>query len=357
MTHLLAMTVTDFLRGFLMLPQEGSTFSVDVDRLHFAVLLTTFAGSAGVFATATWFVIRYRQRDPDQTTARPPPSRLLQGAYIVLPLSLFVLWFFIGFGQYVYTETPPPDAMDVYVTAKQWMWKFTYPEGPSSIGTLRVPVGRPVRLLLTSRDVIHGFFVPELRVKQDVVPGRYTQMWFTLRQPGRWRILCTVYCGLLHSQMWGELVGLEPAEYQAWLADQRQRLAGPRDASRAAPEPPPPPGSSLAARGQQVAADLGCLACHTVNGQEAIGPTWQGLYMQRVPLEGGGSVVADEAYLTESMMDPARKIVAGFQDVMPSFQGRLSGPDAAAIVEYIKSLRTGAEAVRGEEPLAPRPPP
>jgi len=348
-------SLTEFLRNFLLLPPEGSTFSVSADRLHFVVILTTFAGSFGVFLTAAIFIIRYRQRDPDQTTVHVPPSRLLEAAYIVLPLTLFVIWFFIGFRQYVYTETPPPGAMDVYVTAKQWMWKFTYPGGPNSINTLRLPVGRPVRLLLTSRDVIHSLFVPELRLKQDVLPGRYTQTWFTLRMPGRWRILCTEYCGLLHSEMRGELVALDPAEYEAWLANQRQDLNAQRDASASGPEQQAHPAPSLAEQGERIAVAQGCLACHSVDGSRHIGPTWLGLYMSRVPLEAGAFAIADEAYLTESIMEPDKKIVAHFQPLMPSYRGRIGAAEVAAIVEYIKSLRTD-EVVPGsgqEPPHAP----
>jgi cytochrome c oxidase subunit 2 len=341
--------VNDFLRHLLFLPDQASTISTSIDHLHFFIILTTFAGSIFVFGLTAFFVIRYRRRSEEETTPQVVASRTVELLYIGGPLALFLLWFAIGYAQYVKAQTPPADAMDVYVTAKQWMWKFSYPGGPNAIGTLTVPTGRPVRLLLTSRDVIHSFFVPAFRLKQDALPGRYTQLWFQVRAPGRWRIMCAEYCGLWHSQMWGEVVALSPADYGRWREEQRRGLVAHRDeGTPGAAEP----ASTLATQGERVAMQMGCPRCHTVDGTPHIGPTWLDLYMRRERLTDGHEVVADEAYLTESMMRPEVKIVAGFQPVMPSYEGQLQPADAAALVEYIKSLRSPRlDRARSEPPV------
>ncbi len=339
-----------WLRDALFLPPQGSSVAPGLDHLHEFVILTTLAGGAFVFGLGLYFCVRYRKREDDAITQRVVASRALELLYIFGPLALFLLWFFIGFTQYIHLDTPPRDAMDVYVTAKQWMWKFTYPDGPSAIGTLRVPVGRPVRLLITSRDVIHSFFVPAFRLKKDAVPGRYTQMWFTATTPGRYRVECAEYCGIGHSDMYAEVWALDPTEFDRWMAEQRKGLVSTRDASPSDREPVDT-GSSLSAQGERLAVTLGCARCHTVDGSPHIGPTWKDLYMRTERLADGSTVVADEAYLTESMMEPGAKIVAGYRNVMPSYQGRMDAGQAAAVVEYIKSLRApGVDRVESKGP-------
>jgi cytochrome c oxidase subunit 2 len=242
--------------------------------------------------------------------------------------------------------------MKVYVTAKQWMWKFAYPEGNRSIAVLYVPVNRPVELVMTSRDVIHSFYVPDFRVKQDVVPGRYTTVWFEVPEPGRYPIFCTEYCGTGHSMMRGEVVALAPADFDRWLASQseRQRIAGQSYVPPAVPgEGAPPEMLSLVVLGRNAAAEHGCLRCHTLDGSRHIGPTWAGLYGSVIPLRDGSVAVADDAFITASMMDPQARIHAGFPPVMPSFQGQIDPADTAAIVELIRSLRDLAPI----EPVAP----
>ena len=232
---------------------------------------------------------------------------------------------------------------------KQWMWKFAYPDGPSSVDTLRVPAGRPVRLLITARDVIHSFFVPALRLKQDVLPGRYTQAWFNADKPGRYEIFCAAVLRPSHSQMAAELVVMPAAEFDEWLTVQRRGLSSAQDSAPVAGEVLRA-GSSLVKEGERVAAEQGCLKCHSVDGARHIGPTWLNLYGREEKLKTGKSVVADEEYLTKSMMDPAADLVAGYQNVMPTYQGKLSPPEAAAIVEFIKSLRTSATRPGPSEP-------
>jgi cytochrome c oxidase subunit 2 len=333
--------MNELFRKLLFLPEQASQHARDIDGLHYFIITTTFVGAAGVFLAALWFFVRYRRRSDADVTPRVVPGVLHEVLFIGGPLVLFLLWFAIGFPQYLRGSLPPADAMDVFVQGKKWMWKFAYPGGPNAIDTLRVPAGRPVRLLITSRDVIHSFYVPALRVKQDALPGRYTQAWFTADRPGRYEIFCAEYCGLSHSAMLGELVVMAAADFDAWMTQQRRGLASAQDA---APVPGEPVlgASGVAAEGRRVSAEQGCLKCHSVDGTRHIGPTWHDLYLREERLTTGRSVVADEAYLTKSMMDPAAEIVHGYQNVMPTYQGRLSAPEVAAIVEFIKTLRTTA---------------
>lgn len=331
--------MNELLRRLLFLPEQGSDYARSVDHLHYFVIIATMVGATAVFTAALVFVVRYRRRGPGEVTPRVEPTALHEALFVGLPLVLFLAWFAIGFPQYVSLQTPPRDAMDVYVQAKKWMWKFAYPGGPNSTDVLRVPAGRPVRLLLTSRDVIHSFFVPAFRLKQDALPGRYTQTWFQASRPGRHQVFCAEYCGVGHSAMLGEVVVMPADEFDAWIAEQRRGLALAQDSA-------PAPGeafdvrSSLQEQGRRLASEYGCFGCHTVDGTRHIGPTWRDLYGKVERLEGGKTVLVDEAYLTRSMMDPRADIVLGYQPVMPTFQGRLPPPEVAAIVEFIKSLRT-----------------
>jgi cytochrome c oxidase subunit 2 len=259
----------------------------------------------------------------------------------------------IGVREFVRIRVAPEDTMVVYVTAKQWMWKFAYPQGARSISRLYVPANRPIKLIMTSRDVIHSFFVPSFRLKQDVVPGRYTTLWFEAVAPGTYPIFCTQYCGAGHSTMRGEVVALSPEDFERWLGGQApegERLAGPRyvPPQLGLNDAAPAQQLSLARQGERVAAERGCLRCHTLDGTAHLGPTWAGLFERPVQLEDGRVVVADAAYLTESMMDPSAKIVRGYSDTMPSYLGKLGAGEVAALVELIRSLRDVRPAGEGE---------
>ena len=333
--------MNEVLRKLLFLPDQASTFARDLDRLHFFVILTTFVMSTAVGLTTIVFFIRYRRRSETQTTPHIEPPTWMEALFVGVPLSFFILWFFLGYREFVRQQTPPADSMDVYVMGKKWMWKFAYPDGPNAINVLRVPAGRNVRLLMTSRDVIHSFYVPEFRIKQDVLPGRYTQTWFNATTPGRYQILCAEYCGAGHSIMRGEVIVLKPQDFEDWLAFQHRGVVATQDGQPTALDFAPALGN-MVDQGRRIAAEQGCVKCHSTDGTRHIGPTWLDLYHRREKLIDGSTVEADEAYLTESMMDPAQKIVEGFQPVMPSFQGKLAGPEVAALVEYIKSLQSDA---------------
>jgi cytochrome c oxidase subunit II len=327
--------MNELFRKLLFLPPQASRMAEDIDALHYFVIGVTMFASFLVGAVAWTFIVRYRQKAHHDVTVRVESSRAFEVPMIAGVLTLFLLWWVIGFRQFIRISTPPANTLDIYVTAKQWMWKFSYAEGPSAVERLTVPAGRPVRLIMTSRDVIHSLYVPALRLKQDVIPGRYVTMWFTADKPGTYPIYCAEYCGVSHSRMRGELVVLSDEDYGVWLAASEAQAVAARDPNG----PAALSDSNLTSIGQAVAVHRACLACHTVDGQRHIGPTWRGLYNSKVKLRDGRTVVADEAYLTKSMMEPHADVVEGFNPVMPSYHALLTEPETAALVEFIKSLR------------------
>jgi len=329
--------MNDLMRRMLWLPEQASTFATSVDHLHYFVITVTMLISVVVGLMAFAFFFKYRERRPNQSTPMVIPSIRFEIVVIGVPLFFFLLWFVQGYKDYIWYTSPPSNAMDVYVMGKKWMWKFSYPDGPNAIGTIHVPANRPVRLLMTSRDVIHSFYVPDFRIKQDVLPGRYTETWFEATKPGRYQILCAEYCGTWHSQMWGEVVVMAPAEFDSWLAAQKAGLSKRVDTGG---DDGGDFRGSIVEYGKRVAMAQGCVKCHSLDGEPHIGPTWLDLYHRRETLENGQQIVADEAYLTDSMIDPRGKIVRGYKPVMPTYKGRLSAPEAAALVEFIKSLRS-----------------
>jgi cytochrome c oxidase subunit 2 len=336
----------DLLREMLFLPPQSSTLAPRIDFLHYLIIITTLVLGGAVAITWLYFIVRYRRRSERDAPPRWEAPRWAEASFLAVPLALFLWWFVAGFRDYVWASSPPPGSIDVYVSAKQWMWKFVHPQGPSAVNVLHVPANRPVRLLITSRDVIHSFFVPDFRIKQDAVPGRYTQIWFEATAPGRHQVLCAEFCGHGHSKMRAEVVVLEPAEFESWL--QRQTHEDVQPVGDVQP---------LAMRelGRQVAVRKGCLNCHTVDGTRHIGPTFLDLYRRTETMASGEVVVVDEAYLTESMMEPRARIVAGFEPVMPSFHGELTPAEVGALVEFLRSLRSShVQPLPSREPIFER---
>ncbi len=326
--------MNNLLRGLLNLPPQASTYAQDVDLLHYFVISATMLGALFVFLLAIYYLVRYRRRHPRPLTAQVSTAVPVEIAIIGGLLSLFLVFWVVGASQYNHMMTAPPDAIPIYVTAKQWMWKFSYPDGRASMDVLTVPVNRPVTLVMTSRDVIHSFYVPAFRMKHDVVPGRYYTAWFQANTPGTYAIECAEYCGVDHSRMIGHVQVLSQPDYGRWLDGQGVRTAE-GFAGASATE-----GGDLAETGRAVASRNGCFNCHTLDGQPHIGPTWARLYDSQVTMNDGRVLVADEAYLTRSMMDPQVDLVAGYKGVMPTYRGILQEPEVAALVEFIKSLRS-----------------
>ncbi len=341
--------MNSLLHRILNLPPQASSVARELDALHYFVILVTMGGATAVSLVAAYFLFKYR-REAGRGGGTPPDERRgytkggmpYWGEWLMVTglLGLFVAWWVIGYRQYVRLRVAPAGATEIYVTAKQWMWEFAYPDGTATSGVLYVPTGRPVKLLMTSRDVIHSFFVPQFRIKQDVLPERITEVWFEVVEPGTYEVLCAEFCGTNHSAMRAMVVAVPQGEFERMLTDRpRVSVAGPMYREPAiVGQQAPRQRLSLAAAGESAAARHGCLKCHTTDGSAHLGPSWRGLWGSRVPLEGGQEIEVDAAYVTESMMDPNAKMHAGFKPLMPSFRGQVSAGETAAIIEYMKSL-------------------
>lgn len=342
--------VLDFLgrmfQSLLALPEQASGFAVRVDWLQIGQFVGFWALGLVLLGFTGYFLVRYRRpsdlRGPVRTPRVTAPVWLELGVAGVL-LVFFVAAWAVGFRQYASADAASADDFEIYVIGKQWMWEFEYPNGRKTVGELYLPRGRRVRLLVTSRDVIHSFFVPEFRIKRDAVPGRYNSVSFTPTRTGTRRVLCTEYCGTAHSRMWAEAVVLEPEAFGRWLStgrapDPTGGVSEPRPLEPG--DSVPPERASLAQRGRREAGRLGCLGCHTVDGTIHLAPTWRNLFGRREVLESGDTVVVGAGYITESMMRPQEQIVRGFEPLMPSYQGQVDPSQTAAIIEYIRALST-----------------
>ncbi len=287
-----------------------------VDALYIFLLVVTGMMALLVCVLVIFFAARFRHR-PGVRAEQIEGSTALEITWSAIPFLVFMVIF--GWGALVYFKerTPPRDATEVYVVAKQWMWKLEHAEGQREINELHVPVGRDVKLIMTSQDVIHSFYIPAFRIKQDVLPGRYTVEWFRATKPGVYHLFCAEYCGTQHSGMVGSIVVQDPAQYEAWM---NGGSTGP-----------------LSATGEKEFAELGCATCHR-NDSQGRGPNLQGLFGKPVELEDGRRVTADENYLRESILDPGSRRVKGFQPIMPTFQGLVSEEQVNALVAYIKAI-------------------
>ncbi len=272
-----------------------------------------------------WFAIRYRRRKQEETaTPYITGNSLLEVVWVVIPSLLIFAIFIYGYLVFRDIRTPPAGAAEINVTARQFLYTFTYPDGRQAINEVRVPVGKPVKFIMTSTDVLHGFYLPEFRVKQDIVPGRYTFLWVEPVKAGTYDIYCTQYCGTGHSTMRATMVVMEGHEYQEWLAGKAE------EKEKAEP---------LWEHGKELAEKSGCLACHTVDGSPKVGPTWKGLFGRTVTFTDGTTAVADEQYIRDYILTPNVKVIKGFPPAMPSFKGQLSDDDITAIIAYIKTLK------------------
>jgi len=316
-----------------LFPEGASTMAGRVDALYFALVAIAVFFTGLIAILIAVFAIRYRRR-AGQEAEQIHGSLALELAWSVIPLIVAMGIFVWGASVFVSIKRPPDDALQVYAVGKQWMWKIQHLEGRREINELHVPVGRPVKITLTSEDVIHSFYIPAFRVKQDAVPGRYTTLWFEANQVGSFHLFCAEYCGTEHSRMIGRVVVMDPADYQDWL-----RSGASETATAGTGEANGTPGT-LVGRGEQLYATLGCGTCHS-GTSGALGPALAGLYGRSVDLKGGEAVVADELYLRESIVSPQAKLVAGYQPIMPTFQGQVNEEALVELIAYIKSLGTG----------------
>jgi cytochrome c oxidase subunit II len=305
--------------GTPLFPVSASTMATRVDALYFFLVGLSVFFSLLIAGLITYYSLKYHRRSPRAIGMQSHGNLLLEIAWTVIPLLITMVIFVWGAGLYFAMSRPPDDAIDIYVVGKQWMWKFQHLDGQREINELHVPAGRAVRLIATSEDVIHDWFVPAFRVKADVLPGRYVNIWFQATKPGRYHLFCAEYCGTKHSGMIGEVVVMKPRDYETWLGGGET-------------------GGTLASAGERLFVDLACNTCHRPDSQGR-GPVLDGLIGRTVTLQSGESIVADEAYVRESILNPSAKITSGYQPIMPTFQGLVTEEQVLQIIEYVKSLK------------------
>jgi cytochrome c oxidase subunit II len=304
--------------GIPLFPEGASTMAGRVDALYFFLVAVSAFFGLLIAGLIVFFAIRYRRRHADEVGTPVAGGLSLEIGWTVIPFLITLVIFFWGASLFFAMSRPPDETLNIYIVGKQWMWKVQHIDGQREINELHVPVGRAVKLIMTSEDVIHDFFVPAFRIKADVIPGRFTQIWFEPTKPGVYQIFCAEYCGTRHSGMTGRVVVMESSDYQTWL-------------SGGAPE------GSLASSGEKLFADLACNTCHRPDSRGR-GPILTGIFGKPVQLQDGSLVTADESYLRESILTPHARITAGFQPVMPAFQGLVSEEGLLALIEYVKSL-------------------
>ncbi len=303
---------------FPLFPEQASTVAGDVDLLYLAWVVISAISSLLVAGAVLYLALRYRRRSAGQVGTDEHAPAFLEIAWSVIPLVICLAFFFWGTKVFFTISRPPANAVEYFVTGKQWMWKVQHPSGAREINHLHVPIGVPIKLTMTSEDVIHSFFMPAFRVKQDVLPGYYSTVWFEATKTGRYHLFCAEYCGAEHSKMGGYVTVMTADEYEAWLGG----------------GPPSKPPVEL---GRELFSGLACNTCHQA-GDSQRGPKLDGLYGSAVQLANGRVVAADDNYLRESIVNPAAKQVAGFELLMPTFQGQVSAEQLSALIAYIKSL-------------------
>jgi cytochrome c oxidase subunit 2 len=321
------------------IPDSASTVSGKVDALYFYLSGVTVFFTLLISGVLIFFVIKYRRRTPFEIPRPIAGSHKLETVWSVIPFIIAMSMFAWGAQLYFENSRPPKNANEVYVVGKQWMWKIQHSTGQREINELHVPAGRKIKLIMTSEDTIHDFFIPAFRIKADVLPGKYTTQWFEATKPGTYHLFCAEYCGMNHSGMIGSVIVMQPTEFDNWLSG---------NASQQSP----------AVAGQQLFQSLGCVSCHGANGEGGRGPGLVGLFGSKVTLTNGATLNADEAYIRESIENPAAKVVTGFSPIMPTFQGQVTPEQLIQIMSYIKSLQVSgppppaAPASRTETPAA-----
>jgi cytochrome c oxidase subunit II len=312
--------------GFSLFPAQASTLAPEIDNLYLGIIAITAFFAVVVVIFVVYFAIKYRDDTGDKVGAPITGSVPLELGWSLIP-------FFISIGIFVWASVvffhivrAPDQTLDIYSTGKRWMWRFQHIDGQREINELHVPVGRPVRVVFTSEDVLHDLFIPAFRVKADAVPGRYSAIWFEPTQVGQYHIFCAEYCGTRHSGMIGTVYVMEPADYQAWLSGGGLT------------------GGSMLQQGEALFTQLACVTCHLPDGTGR-GPSLVGVFGSVVTLDNGSTVTADESYLRESILTSQAKTVKGYEHIMPTFQGLINEDGVAALIEYIKSMQAGGNRV------------
>ena len=314
-----------------LFPEQASTFAMDVDALYFFIVAVSAFFALVVAVTVIYFGVKYRRRHEGEVGARIEGNLVLELMWSVIPTMIAMVMFGWGASVYYHLRRAPDEALQVYAVGKQWMWKFQHLEGQREINELHVPLGRAVKVTMTSEDVLHSLYFPSFRQKMDVIPGRYTTLWFEASKVGTYHIFCAEYCGTNHSRMIGQVVVMEPTAYQSWLAGGGE--------------------GSLAQRGGALFQQLACNSCHLDTGQGR-GPSLKDIFGKPVELQDGSTAIVNEAYLRESILNSQAKIVKGFQPLMPTFQGLISEEGLVALIEHVKSMSPTAGSATGA-PAAP----
>lgn len=305
----------------LWLPKASSTLAGQVDTAWNWAMANAVVFFFIVMIPLGYFMVKYKKKSDADVTSTLAHSTLIETVWTVIPTVVVMALFFVGLWPYLSAAVPPKDAFEVQVTAQKWAWTFTYPNGTVSPGKLVVPQGRPVKLVMSSTDVIHSFFVPEFRIKQDVVPGMYTTMWFEAKDVEETAVLCTEYCGTGHSEMLATVQVLAAPAFDQWLEAGDDKNLPPAE------------------KGKALYGQWACGSCHPIDGTRGVGPSLKGLYGKSEDLTDGSSVKVDENYLRESILVSTAKVVKGFAPVMPAFQGQIKDAQVDALIAYIKALQ------------------
>jgi cytochrome c oxidase subunit II len=305
-----------------MLPPARSTLASETDALFHFINMTSIILLVGITFAILYFAWKYRRKSDDDVTPVITHNNKLEITWSVIPLIMVMIVFGWGFSGYMNLVTPPDDAYEIRVEGASWNWRFFYENGAVSVGELNVPVNRPIKLIMSSTDVIHSFYVPDFRVKRDVLPNRYSSIWFEATETGESHIFCTEYCGTQHSNMDGTVNVMSQDEFDIWL-----------EAGNAVDESVPP-----AERGEALVSQNGCNACHSVDGSSGVGPSFAGLWENERTFQNADPVTADENYIRESILQSNAKVLEGYDPVMPSYQGVINDQQISDIIEYIKTL-------------------
>jgi cytochrome c oxidase subunit 2 len=315
-----------------LFPEQASVQAGQIDAVFFFMVAVTAFFSVLIAALVVVFAVKYHRKHDDEVGVAIHGSLALELLWTVIPFAISMVMFAWGAKVFFDVYRAPAGAMEIYVVGKQWMWKVQHMEGQREINQLHVPIGRPVKLVLGSEDVIHSFYIPAFRVKADAIPGRYNTMWFEATKPGTYHLFCAEYCGTKHSGMIGEVIAMEPHDYEAWLSGGRTT------------------GTPIE-NGERLFADIGCITCHK-DDSTGRGPSLRGVFGSAVELTDGRTVVADENYIRESIMNSQAKVVRGYQGIMPPYQGMISEENLMQLVAYIRTLRPAAPA-GGLTPASP----
>jgi cytochrome c oxidase subunit 2 len=302
------------------MPPAATEIAGQVDNLYAFLLWASLIACVILIGGMIFFAMKYRRKSANDKTAYITHNTFLEFLWSFIPLVIFL--FVFGWGWYIYHQmrAMPKEALEVHVYGKQWAWEFVYKSGKASTNEFVVPVNTPVKLIMTSKDVLHSFYIPSMRIKQDVVPGKYSALWFESEKLGDFHVFCTEFCGAAHSLMLGRMKVVSQADYEAWLQENDEGL-------------------TLVQRGAKLHNDKGCVACHSVDGSVKVGPTWKGIWGATHQFVDGGSALVDEAYIRESILEPNKHIVKGYPAAMPSYQGQLTEEQLNAMIEYIKTLK------------------